>query len=249
MKTAASKSEPTRVRPLLVVKTGRKLPSFVERIGDYEDWVREGLGLPPEAVTVARVCESEPLPATEGLAGVVVTGSSAMVSQREPWSERTAAWLETAVRAGTPVLGICFGHQLLAHGLGGRVGVNPRGREIGTVDVVLGEAARDDALLRGFASPLRVQATHVESVLELPPGARLLGSSAGDPHHAFAVGATAWGVQFHPEFDAGTTRHYIEERREIIRDEGLDPDALKRGTTDTPDGGAILTRFAELLRT
>ena len=185
--------------------------------------------------------------AAERLAGVVVTGSSAMVSEREAWSERTAAWLATAVSAETPVLGICYGHQLLAHGLGGRVGVNPRGREIGSINVEIGDAAREDALFRGFAGPLRVQATHMESVLEIPPGARLLGSSAGDPHHAFAVGTTAWGVQFHPEFDAATVRHYIEARRQMIRDEGLDPDALKRGTRDAPDGGAILRRFAQLL--
>ena len=237
------------MRPLLVVKTGSKLPSLFERSGDYEDWIREGLGLRPEAVTVVRVYESETLPPPRGLAGVVVTGSGAMVSEREAWSERTAAWLATAVRAETPVLGICYGHQLLAHGLGGRVGVNPRGREIGSVHVEIGDAAREDALLRGFAGPLRVQATHVESVLEIPPGARLLGSSAGDPHHAFSVGGTAWGIQFHPEFDAATVRHYIEARREMIRDEGLDPDALKRGTRDAPDGGAILRRFAELLST
>ena len=56
------------MRPLLVVKTGCKLPSFLARSGDYEDWIREGLGLPPEAVTVARVCESELLPAPERLA-------------------------------------------------------------------------------------------------------------------------------------------------------------------------------------
>ncbi len=235
------------MRPLLVVKTGSKLPSLFERSGDYEDWIRQGLDLQPEAVTVVRVYESETLPPPQGLAGIVVTGSSAMVSEREAWSERTAAWLATAVRAETPVLGICYGHQLLAHGLGGRVGMNPRGREIGSIDVEIVDAAHEDALFRGFEGPLRVQATHVESVLEIPPGARLLGSSAGDPHHAFAVGATAWGVQFHPEFDAATVRHYIEARRQMIRDEGLDPDALKRGTRDTPDGGAILRRFAELL--
>ena len=60
----------------------------------------------------------------------------------------------------------------------------------------------------------------------LPPGARLLASSRGDPHQAFAVGDHAWGVQFHPEFDADVVRAYLEARRDAVRAEGLDPDAL-----------------------
>src|SRR5262245_61079370 len=93
------------------------------------------MGLAKSDVEVAAVAQGDPLPAPESPAGVVVTGSSAMVSHREPWSELTAEWLARAVELGTPVLGICYGHQLLAHALGGAVGRNPRGREIGTVEV------------------------------------------------------------------------------------------------------------------
>ena len=60
-----------------------------------------------------------------------------MVSEREPWSERAAEWLREVAQRGIPLLGICYGHQLLAHALGGRVGANPQGREIGTVEVGL----------------------------------------------------------------------------------------------------------------
>jgi GMP synthase (glutamine-hydrolysing) len=237
------------VRPLLIVKTGCTLASLRGRRGDYEDWIRDGLGLPRERVETARVYEGDPLPPPGELAGAVVTGSSAMVSEREPWSEDAARWLATAVEAELPLLGICYGHQLLAHGLGGRVGVNPRGREIGSVQVELRAGARDDALLGSFAGPLCVQASHVESALELPPSARRLAASAGDPNHAFAVGPSAWGVQFHPEFDADITRAYIEERREILRAEGLDPERLHRETRDSEHGRQVLRRFAERLRT
>ena len=120
--------------------------------------------------------------------------------------------------------------------------------EIGTIDVRLEATAADDPLLEGLRSSLRVQSSHVESVLELPPGARLLASSSGDPHCAFAIGRAAWGVQFHPEFDAEITRAYLDERRELIRAEGLDPDALRRQVSDGPDGTAVLRRFAQLLR-
>jgi GMP synthase (glutamine-hydrolysing) len=235
------------VRRVLVVKTGTTLAQLRPHRGDYEDWIVEGLGLPWGRIELAVVYEGEALPESSVPAGVVVTGSSALVSAREPWSERAAAWLREAVTAGTPLLGICYGHQLLAHALGGRVGRNPRGREIGTVVVELQAAAREDPLLGALPAALKVQATHVESVLELPSGARLLASSAIDPHQAFACGERAWGVQFHPEFDADVIRTYLEVRREEIRAEGIDPESLEREIAESPHGTRLLRRFAELL--
>jgi len=236
------------VRRLLIAKAGSTLASLRARRGDYEDWILSGLGLPRERAAVVRVFADEDLPARDALAGVVVTGSSAMVSAREPWSERSALWLREVVAAGTPVLGICYGHQLLAHALGGRVGPNPRGREIGTIELWLEPAARADPLLGALPGRCRVQATHVESVLELPPGARALASSEGDPAQAFAAGDAAWGVQFHPEFDADVMRSYLEERRALLAGEGLDAAGLLRRVEETPHGTRLLRRFAELLR-
>ncbi len=232
---------------MLVIKTCTTLPELRPRRGDYEDWIVERLGLPWERIELVVVYEGETLPDPHEPAGVVVTGSSALVSAREPWSERAAAWLREAVATGTPLLGICYGHQLLAHALGGRVGRNPRGREIGTVALELHAAAREDPLLGGLPAQLKVQATHVESVLELPPGARLLASSVTDPHQAFACGERAWGVQFHPEFDAEVVRTYLEVRREEIRGEGIDPESLERAVEESPHGTRLLRRFAELL--
>ncbi|UCE87080.1 MAG: glutamine amidotransferase [Deltaproteobacteria bacterium] len=235
------------MRPLLIVKTGNKLAEAASRPGDFEDWIAAGTGMPRERVRVARVHEAEPLPEPQELAGVVVTGAAAMVTDRAPWSERTAVWLRGAVEAELPTLGICFGHQLLGYGCGGEVGPNPRGREIGTVEVVLDAAAASDPLFRGLEPTLRVHATHVESLLRLPPGARRLASNAHDPNQAFAIGRRAWGVQFHPEFDAATMRGYLAGRRAIVAGEGLDPDALSLAVSETPHGSALLRRFAELL--
>jgi GMP synthase (glutamine-hydrolysing) len=236
------------MRPLLIVKSGRTLPELAKRRGDYEDWIAAGMGVGPERVQIAHVYQDAPLPEPGGLAGVVVTGSSAMVSHREPWSERAAAWLAEAALAGTPVLGICYGHQLLAHGLGGRVARNPRGREIGTIEVRLNGDARGDPLFGELPERVRMQSTHVEAVLELPAGARRLASSDADPNQAFAVGERAWGVQFHPEFDADVVRSYLTARRELLLGEGFDPEALGRAASDSPHGGALLRRFAALLR-
>jgi GMP synthase (glutamine-hydrolysing) len=241
------------VRPVAIVKCGSTEPSVRERRGDFEDWIQVGMGLAAAAaarvVSVAKpIPPTDPLPHPGTLAGVVVTGSSAMVSQREDWSERTAGWLIEVLEAGTPLLGICYGHQLLAHALGGRVAPSPRGREIGTITVKLGPAARADALLGALPEQLTVQATHVESVLELPPAARLLGASDADPHHVIAVGECAWGVQFHPEFDADVMRGYLLARADVLAAEGLDSQALLARVRPSPDGTALLRRFAGIVR-
>jgi GMP synthase (glutamine-hydrolysing) len=235
------------VSAVVVVKTGSTLPGIRARRGDFESWIARGMGLAADALAVVDVTEGAPLPDPGAPAGIVVTGSSAMVSAREPWSERTGAWLVDAVRAGTPVLGICYGHQLLAHALGGRVGRNPRGREIGTVELRLVPEARRDALLGGLPEATHAHTTHVESVLELPPGATRLAASGADPHQAFAIGPRAWGVQFHPEFDADVMRGYLEGRRDVLRDEGVDADRLLALVRETPEAGSLLRRFAALL--
>ena len=233
--------------PLLIVKTGTTFASLAGECGDFEDWISAGMGLDRNRVTVIAVFEGEALPDPKRFAGVVVTGSSAMVSHREAWSESTAEWLRDAVQCTTPVLGICYGHQLLAHALGGRVGPNPHGRQIGTERVLLGENAKDDALLAGFGDSLRAHTTHAEAVLELPDAAVRLGSTRRDPNAAFSFGTAAWGVQFHPEFDAHVMKRYIEERRELLVAEGIDVDDRLGAVEECPDAAAVLRRFCEVL--
>jgi GMP synthase (glutamine-hydrolysing) len=235
------------IRPL-VVRAGTTLAPLRARRGDFEDWIAAGMGLARDAVDVVSPFEGEGLPDPEVPPAVVVTGSAAMVTDREAWSERTAAWLADVVRRGTPVLGICYGHQLLAHALGGRVGPNPRGRQIGTVPLRLLPDAESDALLGALERENVVHVTHVESVLELPPGARRLAETDCDPNQAFAVDERAWGVQFHPEFDADVMRGYLDERAELLRSEGLDLEALTRNVSEAPAGPRLLRRFAQLLR-
>lgn len=221
---------------MTIIKTGGTIPSLRARRGDFEDWILAGMGLGAGQAEVVDVAAGHQLPDPGSAGGIVVTGSHDMVTDRRDWSERTASWLADAVSAGAPILGICYGHQLLAHALGGAVGYNPRGREMGTTEISLLEQASQDALLSGLPQTIRVLVSHSQSVLNLPPGAVHLAANEWDRHQAFRVGSCAWGVQFHPEFDAEIMRAYAND----------EPLPAGSTITDTPFGGEILRRFASI---
>lgn len=228
-----------------MIKTGGTIPEIRERHGDFEDWFIAGMGV--SGVQQVDVFRDQPLPPLAKTTGIVITGSAAMVSHREEWSEKTAQWLKQAVWAGLPVLGVCYGHQLLAHALGGRVGPNPNGRQIGTVTTKMLNTARGDPLL-GYL-PLRYlsQTSHSESVLELPAGAERLATSPLDDNFAIRFSENAWGVQFHPEFSGPVMSEYIKCRAEAICAEGLNSERLLGKITETEEARAVLGRFAELV--
>lgn len=233
-------------RPLLIIKTGAVIHQAAES-GDFEDWITAGMNLKGQPVTVCRVDQGEILPAPESIAGAVITGSPAMVTQRLDWSEETAGWLRGAVPAYLPILGICFGHQLLAHALGGRVAEDSSGREIGTVRIQLENSAASDPLFGNMPVIFDAQATHQESVIELPAEAVSLARSPHPANHAFRVGPCAWGVQFHPEFDDDVMRSYLLARAQPLRDEGLDPEALLQIVRPAPVAAGVLRKFAEIV--
>ena len=232
---------------ILIVKTGSTMDDLKARKGDFEDWILAGMGMERKNARIIDVQDGAPLPSPQGLRGIVITGSHAMVTEHHEWSRQAARWVKHAVGTAVPILGICFGHQLIAHALGGVVGDNPNGREFGTVDVRLNYKAGRDPLFRGLPQTIRVHASHTQSVLTLPPGARVLASSAMDPHHAFVWEDRVWGVQFHPEFDAEITKAYIEAYRTDLQAGGNDVDTLLRSCEDTPYGTALLMRFSRIV--
>ena len=235
------------MRDLCIVKTGETFTPLSKRRGDFEEWIEASLRLDPIAIRVVEVYKGDRLPDPALFSGVVITGSNAMVTDRVAWSEHTASWLPSVLETGTPLLAICYGHQLLAHGTGGIVGLNPRGSEVGTVEIRLSDAADGDPLFGSLPHMIRVHVSHFQSVLTPPAGATILAASVRDPHHAFSYGARAWSVQFHPEFDAEIAHAYIDQYSDAIRAEGTDPESSHGQVEDTPWGEMILNRFGDIV--
>lgn len=229
-----SSSEPQ----VAVVVTGEPIAAAHTRYGGFDALI-ERAAEPVRARFVA-LDARERLPELSGFDAVVVTGSAASVTDRASWMLATEARLAAAVRAGVAVLGICFGHQLLAQALGGRVARNPRGREIGSVRL---EQVAPDPLLGAHGDTAEVNMTHVDSVVELPPGAELIGRTALDPHAMLRFSPHAWGVQFHPELDREVLVAYVDGRSEAIASEGLDPAVIRAGVGDAAAGREVLRRF------
>ena len=234
-------------KKLIILKAGSKLPSLAGTRGDFEEWILEPMVLAEAQYQVISIDPIAPLPELDTVAGVVVTGSSAMVTDGSDWIEHSAAWLKTAVQAGTPVLGICFGHQLLAYALGGEVADNPAGIEVGTVFTKLHPAAAADPLLQTLPRGLPVQASHKQAVLNLPEQAIRLASSEMDQNHAFRYGEQAWGVQFHPEFSRDIVRAYIAYYAEALSAQGVDHRSLLETSREASLSQQILERFARLV--
>ncbi|MFB6254517.1 MAG: type 1 glutamine amidotransferase [Halobacteriaceae archaeon] len=128
----------------------------------------------------------------------VVTGSKASVYWNEEWIEQTKSWVHQAIQEDLPLLGVCFGHQLIADVLGGTV-EDMGDYEIGYKTI---SKVRDDPLFENVPSEFTAFTTHSDEVTVLPPGTVKLAENersiqAFRKDHIFSV-------QFHPEYDMET---------------------------------------------
>ncbi len=168
-----------------------------EHPGIFRDFLAED-GVGWQAIELD---EGEAIPPLEDYDILFVMGGPMDVWEvgDHPWLAPEMAAIRTWVKdLGKPYLGFCLGHQLLAQSLGGKVGP-ARHPEIGVLPVTLTEAGRAHPLLAGLPeSPTTLQ-WHSAEVLEVPDGAEILARSEACRVNALAVGACAFGVQYHIE--------------------------------------------------
>lgn len=231
------------MKPVLIIRTGRAPDTISHRHGDFPRWFRLGLRLRETCFRIVDVEHGDALPDHDDCAGAVITGSASMVTERLPWSERTAGWIRNAMDSELPMLGVCYGHQLMSHALGGRVDYLPGGREMGTLRIDTHAGAAKDTLGATLPASFHAHATHEQSVLELPRGAVSLARSERDPHHLVRYGKHAVSTQFHPEFSAEVMRAYIRRKRDVLGKEGHSPDAMLAAVVPTPHATMLLRGF------
>jgi GMP synthase (glutamine-hydrolysing) len=229
---------------MMILAAGSTVPAIAARRGDFDRWIREKTGDAWAGTwAVHDLRASALLPAPRDAEAFVITGSSSSVTERAPWMLRAEELVRAIDEAAIPLLGICFGHQMIAQALGGEVTRNPRGREMGTVRL---QRLADDPLFAGLPRSFDVNASHVDSVARLPPRAEVLASTPLDPAFAFRVGPRVRAVQFHPEFDADVMRGYVQARAPLVESEGIDPHALLAAVHEGTRGIDVLRAFARM---
>ncbi|MBC8185438.1 glutamine amidotransferase [candidate division KSB1 bacterium] len=232
---------------IIIIKLGSTYPFLSREYGDFEDWIINQSGLEREKVDILKPYKGDKLPDPALYSGIILTGSHATIMDREEWSERTAAWIPKILEKKIPLLGICYGHQLIVHAMGGIVDNNPNGIEFGTVEITITEAAKMDPLFKNLPSKMFVHTGHTQSIVKLPQGAQILASSEMDPYTAFFLPPSAWGVQFHPEYNSTIVSGYVKEAGDVLKVEGQNADRIQAKIQSAPEAKNILKTFAEIV--
>ncbi len=237
------------MKKIFIIKTGSTFPETAAEHGDFEEMTKHGLNLEKIEISTINASVGEALPNPEDCCGVIITGAHCMVTDNLLWSLAIEAWIPSLIKSGVPLLGICYGHQLLGRAMGGLVDFHPQGKEVGTVDLELTEAGSRDLLFNKLPQQFPAHATHAQSVLTLPPGAILLAKNMFEPHHAFRIGPCAWGVQFHPEYNAKVMREYVVKQTESLTQSGQEVNSLLNDVRETPEANSLLKTFARFATT
>lgn len=174
--------------------------------------------------------------------GYIITGSAAGVYDDLPWIPELKAWARAAA-GDRPMVGVCFGHQLMAEAFGGRVEKSDRGWGVGLHTYDLNAAA---PWMERDARTLAVPASHQDQVVAIAPGTEVLGGSGFCPYGFLAYpDLRAISIQLHPEFDPAYAAALIATRR----DGPLEPAqadaaiASLRAPNDNAKVGGWLKRF------
>jgi GMP synthase-like glutamine amidotransferase len=207
--------------------------------GGYRDMFEKLLrpAAPDMNLSFFDACHGELPNAPEVCDGYVCTGSRFGAYEQLEWIENLKGFVRRLHAAKKPFVGICFGHQLLAEALGGRVARAPQGWGVGVhaIDVVRAEPWMQPPL-----KECRMQYMHGDQVLEMPPDSVLLARGEHCEVAMYRVGETHLGIEGHPEFPAAYNEALIRDRAGRIR-----PDRAEAGlaTVSQPTDQPVLARW------
>lgn len=209
--------------------------------GDYPDMFRDLFSPFPQVSLVNYDLPAGETPAsTEECDAWITTGSRRSVYENEPWIGWLAEFVRRLASSDRRYVGVCFGHQMIAQALGGRVERSTNGWGVGVKKVTI----PDPPSWLGV-SEFRVLNSHQDQIVILPPGAEALGSNQGCPVSVVRYGERMIGIQGHPEFDRDYARALLLERRGTIIPEEV-ADAALDSLAEEPDRrvlAAAIVRF------
>src|SRR3954470_15189021 len=171
------------------------------------------------------------------------TGSRYSVYDERDWIEALKAFVRDVHDAGKTFVGVCFGHQVLAQALGGRVSKADQGWGVGVLDM---EILAPEAWMRPPQRHCRLQYMHGDQVLDMPSDSTLLAAAPHCPVAMFKVGETMLGIEGHPEFPAAYEEALLRARRERIGAQIVDAALESLATpTDHELAGRWIANFIE----
>jgi GMP synthase (glutamine-hydrolysing) len=218
-----------------ILITGHAPDMVLPDMGDYDAFMArmlDGHGFEFEAYAVV---DQEFPTGPEAADGWLITGSKHGAYEDHPWIPPLEDLIRDIAASNRPLVGICFGHQIIAQALGGKVIKHPGGWRVG--------ATRYD--IEG--QPLTLNAWHQDQVVEAPAGAEIVGHADGCEIAAMRLGERIFTVQPHPEYEAAIIDALIEHRAK-----GVVPEPLReraRDMLDTPtDNTAMAARIADIFK-
>jgi GMP synthase (glutamine-hydrolysing) len=234
------------MRKILIAKSGSTFPEVSKIHGDLHNWIMNAIKKDPANFETIEVFKTTSLPDIQDYAGVIITGSHADVTDPEPWISNLADWILSAKNKFTPVLGICFGHQLLAQAFGGMVDFHPAGQELGYIDVHLNSEGKKDPLLGILPDDFFAYANHAQTVKILPENGITLAGNNFDKTHAFSLNNHIWGVQFHPEYTEKIMKAQIRAQRKALLKNNKNPEQMISHVKDVTYGSVLLQQFYKI---